>query len=108
MSFKFEKSDKITDLHPNLKKHFGLFMSRRVAEVDDFSNAVNNSDFAYLRDYCHKIIGISASYNCYRLDEITRYIQIYARSEDIKPIQDVKDLFLNLLDELQQVSNDLI
>jgi hypothetical protein len=100
MSFKFSKSDNISDLHPNISKFFPKFVNNRVEEYELFKVAVESGDMSSVRLYCHKVVGIAASYNCFKLEEISLYVQNCAKSDDMESIKTVLGVFDQYMTEL--------
>lgn len=87
MSFKFTKQDKVSELHPNITKFLGTFIQNRIDEYKLFKSAVDQNDMASVRMYCHKVVGIAASYKCYKLEEMALYIQKCSRENDVESIK---------------------
>lgn len=101
MSFKFEKSDDFKNLHPNIATYMNTFVTHRIEAFDKFTQYVDNSDFSKIRDYCHGQLGVAASYRCFKLEEVLKYIQRYAREEQIDPIKEVLPVFEEYLKNLK-------
>jgi hypothetical protein len=100
MSFKFTKEDELADLHPNIAKFSSTFISNRVLEYEIFKHSVDAGDMSSIRLHCHKIVGIAASYNCHKLEEIALYVQKCSREDDIESIKSVLSIYDQYMKEL--------
>ena len=101
MKFTFTKSDDIHNLHPDIKLYMENFVNNRIIGFSELQKAVTSNNHEGVRNFCHKQLGVAVSYNCHRLDEICRYIQDYARKEEMAPISAVMDEFEAYLKDLK-------
>ncbi len=101
MGFQFTKTDDYQSLHPNIASYMHDFVKHRVEAYEQLVSYVEIKDFSAIRDYCHGQLGVAGSYRCFKLEEIIRYIQKYARDESIAPIEEVLPLFKSYLKELE-------
>ena len=102
MSFNFTKEDKIDELHPNIKQFIGSFAKNRINEFDALIPAIEGGDMESIRLFCHKVTGIAASYNCYRLEELALYIQKHAREGSISTLKELIPIIRSYKDELNK------
>lgn len=100
MSFEFTREDEIESLEERVKNHFPTFAQNRWVEFTALEQAVESKDFGFIRDYCHKQLGVASCYHCHRLDELCRYIQDCARSENLIEIKQVMPILSNYLNSL--------
>ncbi len=103
MSFSFTTQDEINKLHPSIADYFPTFLQHRIDAFKELEVFVTERNFEKIRDYCHKQIGVAANYKCFKLDEVTRYIQEFAREEKIQEIEDSLQVFNDYLVELEKV-----
>jgi hypothetical protein len=101
MSFSFKKEDDYKNLHPKIATYMEVFVQHRIEAFTKLKAYVADENFEKIRDFCHAQLGVAASYKCYKLEEIIKYMQEYARSEDIKPIREVLPVFETYLSELK-------
>lgn len=101
MTFKFKRSDDFTSLHPNIATYMEVFVENRIKAFNELEGAVKSENFQKIRDYCHAQLGVAASYNCFKLEEVILYIQDFARKEEISPIIEVLPIFKDYLDHLK-------
>ncbi len=101
MTFKFERTDEFTSLHPNIANYMSVFVENRIKALGEIENAINGDDFQKIRDICHGQLGVAASYKCFKLEEIILYIQNFARKEEMTPIVEVLPVFKDYLDQLK-------
>ncbi len=87
--FSFTVEDQYEELEPALQEYMPHFVEHRIKELEGFDRAVNDLDFQAIREYCHKQEGIAASYKCYRLEEMAKFIHKFAKLEEIGPIIEV-------------------
>ncbi|MAX65865.1 MAG: hypothetical protein QF441_01055 [Bacteriovoracaceae bacterium] len=101
MVFHFTTKDEHHSLHPNIKTYMQVFVKHRFLALEKLKTAVASEDIEGIRDFCHKQIGVAASYKCYRLEEITKYIQKHARKTELEPIKEILPVFEEYLKQLQ-------
>lgn len=101
MNFSFTTQDEITELHPKIGSNMDKFVSNRWIAYLKLEAAVNELDFDEIRSFCHNQLGVAACYNCYKLEEICKYIQPFAREDNLAPIQDVMPVLKLYLEELK-------
>ena len=101
MSFQFTKQDDFENLHPNIATYMKAFVKHRIEAYEQLLSYVEACDFEAIRDYCHGQLGVAGSYRCFKLEEIIKYIQKYAREESIEPIKEVLPSFQEYLNDLK-------
>ena len=101
MTFQFTKEDQILELHPNIAKHLPKFISNRIKDYESLKLAVEEANFVFIRSYCHKTVGVAASYNFFKLEELTISISEYARVEDLKSIKYLLITFDQYISEIR-------
>lgn len=104
MSFIFTKTDRFEELHPNIRNFLPTFIKHRVDEYELFKHAVAQGEIDAIRLYCHKIVGISASYNCFKLEEMAFFIQKCSRENNVEAIKEHLDIFSDYINELAAYS----
>ena len=105
MSFKFTRVDKISELPGPIKEHVRNFVSNRFTQYNILLEAIDDEDFEEVRLFCHAQLGVAASYHCYKLEEITSYIQECARQETMKPIKEILPILSKYLNDLKVESS---
>lgn len=105
MAFAFTKEDKVDDLPPPIKAHFKTFVLNRMAQFEVFEEAISEDDYEEIRLFCHAQLGVAGSYNCFKLEEITLYIQDFARKEEMQPIKEVAPVLKQYLGDLKNLTN---
>ena len=93
--------DKISELPGPIKDHIKTFILNRIAQFETLKEAIEENDFEEIRLFCHAQLGVAGSYNCFRLEEITIYIQDYARQEIMDPIKEVVPVLDSYLKDLK-------
>lgn len=101
LAFEFTKTDKLEDLPGPIKDHVKAFIRNRISQFEILKEAVEEEDFEEIRLFCHAQLGVAGSYNCYKLEEITLYIQDYARQEVLDPIKEIIPILEKYLTELK-------
>ena len=102
MTFKFTKKDKYNDLHPNILNYMQTFVDNRIQSFEKLKISVDQKNLKGIRDFCHNNIGVAGSYKCFKLEEITYYVQSKAKAEDIDSIKDVLPIFNAYLQSLKR------
>ena len=87
MSFTFSAVDKFEELPSRIQEYLPTFFNNRWEDFLWFEKALQEKNFEVMRDYCHKQVGVATCYNCFKLYEITRYIQTHARAENYSEIK---------------------
>jgi HPt (histidine-containing phosphotransfer) domain-containing protein len=87
MTFNFEKKDTVESLPEQIRNHLSHYVQNR---LDDFSKIKKDGfDYAYIRDYCHKVVGSARSYQLHQLEEITLVLQSLAREQEYEQIKEL-------------------
>lgn len=102
LDFQFTKNDNIDDLPAPIKGHMKTFITNRVSQFEILREAIDEEDFEEIRLFCHAQLGVAGSYNCFKLEEITLYIQDFARQEVMAPITAAAPILEGYLQELKQ------
>lgn len=94
--------DKIDELPESLKKHLPKFVENRLNEAKELQKEfLANNEEAILK-WTHKLIGISASYNLYQLEDIAKSIENNIKN-NFSCDREID--FANINTYLQQLSN---
>jgi hypothetical protein len=101
MSFSFQREDDYRNLHPKIATYMETFVKHRIEAFGELEVFVADENFEKIRDFCHAQLGVAASYRCFKLEELIKYIQEFARTEEITPIKDVLPIFENYLRKLK-------
>lgn len=101
MAFEFTVEDKVEELPGPIKSHFKAFVLNRINQFEILEEAIEEEDHEEIRLFCHAQLGVAGSYKCFKLEEVTKYIQDYARKEELQPIKDVMPLLKSYLQELR-------
>lgn len=107
MEFNFTKEDRYSELPLELRKYMKIFSKNRLKSFLELEQFVAEDNFKSICAFCHNQIGVAGSYKCYKLEEITLFIQVHARGQEIKPIREIMSLFKTYLDELEIDANNL-
>lgn len=81
MSFEFQTKDEIQTLPEKLLAHFPSFLSKRFVDLEVLKAEVFNEKFSGLSNFCHKQLGIAASYHLYQYEELVQAL-VKARKEN--------------------------
>lgn len=100
MNFEFTKEDFIFDLPEPIRKHLRTFSNNRLNQFEILQEAIVEEDFEEIRLFCHAQLGVAGSYNCFKLEEITLYIQELARNENLMSIKELMPVLKSYLEEL--------
>ena len=104
MGFQFTRTDNINELPEPIKAHIKTFITNRVAQFEILREAIEEEEFEDIRLFCHAQLGVAGSYNCFKLEEVTLYIQDFARQEVMGPIAEVAPILEDYLKGLKQGS----
>ena len=72
MSFEFQTKDEVETLPEKLLTHFPIFLSKRLVDLEVLKSEVFNENYSGLSNYCHKQLGIAASYHLYQYEELVK------------------------------------
>lgn len=89
MKFEFSSEDNLSTLHPNIVAFIPRYVANRKEDYQKLRRSVEKRDFDAIRDYCHKVVGTARSYHFFRLEEITKRLQVFARNGDIESVREL-------------------
>ncbi|MBD64321.1 MAG: hypothetical protein CME62_03890 [Halobacteriovoraceae bacterium] len=101
MSFKFTKNDNVNELPDPIKENLPHFIDHRVKEFEEVAIHFRDGDLEKVRNYCHSVRGIAASYNFHKLDEIITHFQDLAKNGDKEAIRKLIPIYTEYLKEMQ-------
>lgn len=82
MSFVFKTEDRIDSLPEKLISYFPTFLSQRFKDLDQLKSEVEINNYKGVSNFCHKQLGIAASYHLFRYEELVKELSKSYKDEN--------------------------
>ena len=78
---KFDEIDKIDDLPEVLKNYLPKYIANRIQDISLIEEALSAKDSQAISNVCHRINGTAANYGLFRLEAMSRALQVAAKKD---------------------------